>query len=325
MGHNKQQKDRHTMTHNNDNNDNNDIIILCNQLDKLQLDANVDENENVNENEHIKYPILTRYLYVAFDVHYSLTMALGINPNNPVEHYPVKSETELPQMQEPTVDVMAAVFWACELYFSGFKENTICFLREITECVNLHKNKIMIKLFQEWDDNMENKNKRGEEIKENKMEKETDAIHFVNIVYNLACLIKRNNKNAGLGGGVPHTPQMLIRLKYKQICEYTDEEPPSDIRPYRVLENKCLYESHKNEEYCAEERKRVIQSMFDGKWLYYCYLTPIWKERIDAFSGCINHTEKTVDFPEEDKEILFYGKYGYEPDNNYNLVTPYLV
>ena len=62
------------------------------------------------------------------------------------------------------------------------------------------------------------------------------------------------------------------------------------------------------------------KSIYDGKWLYYCYLSPIWRTRIDLFGGKLNQRTKQIEFMDEKEEEEFYGKYNYEPDNNKNLV-----
>ena len=49
-------------------------------------------------------------------------------------------------------------------------------------------------------------------------------------------------------------------------------------------------------------------------WIYYAYKCPLWRERINEFEGVPNHDEKTVVFPNDDKQEEFYQKYGLEPD-----------
>ena len=244
-----------------------------------------------------EFPVLTRYLYVSFDVHYSLLQSLGVN------------SVALP----PNINTEASLFWAFELYYSGFQENTIRMLRKITNEVFPKKDKIMEKIFEEWDVISLKKQKTYKQtIEESKNEEEMEAVALANIVCNLTGRIYSktiHNKN----------PKLIIRMKYNFIQHLMNIIPPN-VRPYRVLNEKCLFETHKCDNYDLDERKNVIQSIYDGKWLYYCYLTPVWKSRFNEFGGKINNLEKTVDFYNDENENAFYEKYGYEPDNNSYLV-----
>jgi hypothetical protein len=66
-------------------------------------------------------------------------------------------------------------------------------------------------------------------------------------------------------------------------------------------------------------RQEIIKSLYDGNWLYYCYNTPIWKERIIAHGGIIDNKLKKIVFNHK-KGDEFYGKYDYEPDNNMYII-----
>jgi hypothetical protein len=48
-------------------------------------------------------------------------------------------------------------------------------------------------------------------------------------------------------------------------------------------------------------------------WEYFASYTPVWRERISAYKGILDHDTQTVVFP-NNTEDLFYTKYGYEPD-----------
>ena len=41
---------------------------------------------------------------------------------------------------------------------------------------------------------------------------------------------------------------------------------------------------------------------------------PLWKERLDRFSGTMDHENKKLVFPDEDNEDGFYEKYGFDFD-----------
>jgi hypothetical protein len=108
---------------------------------------------------------------------------------------------------------------------------------------------------------------------------------------------------------------------FQKLSIRTLVETPK-VKHYHVLKNACLYESYKyhDEHYDVSVRKTIIDSMYNGNWLYYCYNTPIWKRRIDAYNVHVNHMEKTIEFLGTNEEDEFYGKYDYEPDNNMYII-----
>ena len=107
------------------------------------------------------------------------------------------------------------------------------------------------------------------------------------------------------------------------------------------IETKCIEIHDFKESKCKENieivskiRECVINSMFNGKWLYYCYNTPIWRERIDKYKGQINRENKTIEFPyfdeslelkknveKTDFEDEFNSLYDYEPDSNMYIIN----
>jgi hypothetical protein len=106
------------------------------------------------------------------------------------------------------------------------------------------------------------------------------------------------------------------------------------VKHYNVLRMICLYESYKcfifQDEIFAKDkfdelRKEISNAMYESlsqpinNWLYYCYNTPIWKERITMHKGTVNHELKTITFDEENMES-FCEKYDYEPDSNMFLI-----
>lgn len=49
-------------------------------------------------------------------------------------------------------------------------------------------------------------------------------------------------------------------------------------------------------------------------WIYYASNSPLWKKRILAFNGKLNHDKKCVDFDNDDDLEEFHCEYGLEPD-----------
>jgi len=308
-------------------------------------------------------PILTRYLYLSFDVYYSLLKSLLISPKN-------RQMIEDPNEKIGTTEEV--LFWTFELYCSGLKDETINLLQEISDYYPPENDKIMTKLFQEFRDLM---NSSAQSVEKSLIFASTSFpqnsfsvdcggkspgrieekyILIANIVENLRHKINiyRKSKNSlrdsseqsveedqfaiACKGKLTFSPKIrsgesvnspkkrcLVRLFsnneiFKKLFIF------SEIKHYNVLKTCCLYESYKwdgNDNFSSldtengsssmlhlEEsidnqckkvttiRKEVIESMYNGKWLYFCYNTPIWRERIEKYKGKVNHEKKTIEF-----------------------------
>ena len=55
-----------------------------------------------------------------------------------------------------------------------------------------------------------------------------------------------------------------------------------------------------------------------NNWLFYCYNTPIWRERIEHFHGYSENN--TIKFTNDEELENFYDKYGYELDEQSNEI-----
>ena len=336
------------------------------------------------------FPLLTRYLYISFDVYYSLLKSLGISPKT--RQIALNGEAELSSTTE-------VLFWTFELYYSGFKEKTINALREISEIYTPEKDnlpsqatekpsKIMNLLFQEYDDwfsSRSHENQMKEDILiANIVENLRHKIKFYHDFSTLSpeknksnikkrCLVRLSYENEFyiyhskdispihiFDGGITGVKNEFFETKCRKIKKVTirDLAKTPEIKHYHVLKTCCLYESYKWDETqetndslkqyipnCYQIRNEIITSMYNGNWLYYCYHTPVWRERIDRFNGQINHDTKTILFPEQigggtknvklssssqasknffvssvTTEDIFNENYDYEPDNNMYII-----
>jgi hypothetical protein len=57
-----------------------------------------------------------------------------------------------------------------------------------------------------------------------------------------------------------------------------------------------------------------LQLLLRQNWLYYCAKTPIWLSRIQEGRGFIQENTKTVEFNTDEDLEEFYDKWGFEPD-----------
>jgi hypothetical protein len=316
-------------------------------------------------------PSLTRYLYITFDVYHSLLKCLLISPKTKQVEHPEGNLRDLPE------EFAKTLFWTYELYFSGFKEKTIQLLKDVSYMYPPKNDKIMMKLFGEYDQQYMDRTLHSEknifDFDTASINDEKEALLVANIVENLRHKIKfylrgdfdpvsvtplnspslhsgefsiayrsvnvRRFSNFAKGfndnsGEITmknyfvknmKSKRCLIRVPYDisfiegMLSIRTLVETPK-VKHYHVLKNACLYESLKydDSDHHISVRKTIIDSMYNGKWFYYCYNTPLWKQRIDAYNGQVNHVEKTIEFLGEEDE--FYGKYDYEPDNNMHII-----
>jgi hypothetical protein len=275
----------------------------------------------MNDNLIISYnsPVFTRYLYVVNDVFHSLQYCLF----NPLEK---------------TLD--EAMFWAFELYYSGFEYETIEYLKNIyishfeerfsKKFSNFMKSKFAISIKKPYIDSFSRTNKKDDWNGFNKQfwKDENVAIITANIyIRNKQILNNNNNKINNVNKKVSkliivnYTPDDIQLYKTFDIIQ----EPPHLYKSYRILSNHCIFDTIKINYHALYLNDNVLniklynreqlKDMFHYQWLYYCYFTPIWRNRIDKYGGQIDHINKLIIFP-DDNEDEFYTLYGYEPDEN---------
>jgi hypothetical protein len=208
----------------------------------------------------------TRYLYIKQRVFYSLGYCI------------LKKQ------------VHESLFWAYELFYSGFQEELLSYLNRFRE------------------DHFQSK-PAGFSRFWNKMQSEygsNDSV-LATLIVNLI----RNNKT-------PRGKNLYIVYSMDNIEEFKTIEASDDIRPYRVLNTKCIYNSCKpalNElGPPATYNIAELTNIWRNKWLYYSYNTPIWKDRIDRYMIILNHKDSCLTFKNDDDAESFYNIYGYEPD-----------
>ena len=99
-------------------------------------------------------------------------------------------------------------------------------------------------------------------------------------------------------------------------------------KAYWVLQENCLYGINDFgwlDEYNSyfkkerEEREEYLDKLH-YHWEYYAYFSPIWKKRIEKYKGYQNHSTKRIEFLNNMYEEDFYDKYMYEPDEQHSLI-----
>lgn len=209
----------------------------------------------------------TRYLYIKSRVFYSLGYCL------------------LKKLAHESL------FWAYELFYSGFKEELIDYL-----------NRFRMEHFSYKSDGFSRFwNKIQPDYLSNDCVLATMIINMI-----------RSNKT-------PLGKTLYIIYSEENIEEFKTIDTNDDIRTYRILQTKCIYNSCKP---TMDELGSPLQSydtdelinIWRNKWLYYSYNTPIWKDRIDRYIIIVNHSNCSLTFANDDALESFSEKYGYEPD-----------
>ena len=211
------------------------------------------------------YPIFTRFLYEKTEVTYSLTYAI-------LENQPAES-----------------LFWACELYFSGWKTHLILWM----EWMRL--------TFYAFD--------LGESI-----------LSLAEIEMETWILRMCESTPKGCDNYTMSSP-MQVDLHAMPTVRIDDVLADHvTVCPARmILANMSLYAIRK--EQCREMGKHTRNHLVEytaedylHHWLYYASFSRVWKERIRNHGGTVNHTIRMVEFPTDETMEDFYDRYGYEPD-----------
>ena len=238
--------------------------------------------------EHDDHIVYTRYLYNYIEVRQSLFISL-------LNH-----------------DIEETLYWAYELYYSGFKYQTLEYITDIYLLIYRNDN-----LFMESDllNSIE------------KLKLSDDPLAFGNL---FASLCTRNYDLQKFCKKYLHVDvlQMNKDIQNRLIIQLTDEyiKTYETIEPgmpaYRVLRNAVKYPLRKNINKLFNiliPEYDDLYRIFNNHWLYYAYRCPLWKERIEECNGTI--IDNCVVFPEEDDEIeKFYEKWGYDPDEQPAIV-----
>jgi hypothetical protein len=228
-------------------------------------------------------PIFTRYLYFKEEVINSLILSIFDKANE------------------------ESLFWAYELYFSGFQYEVFeilniiyerCF-KEINPYIGLYLNHLINK----WDDNRENNLILGD---------------IVNVLLNhkislTGLMREENNENGTIDNKIINVlyPE---ELSERDLQKYYTCISTQDVPAIKLLDMVCKYPIRRD---CCSEIGLVpfnCKEKYKDNWLYYSRATPLWNERIMEFNGIIDVLTKKIIFEDEEMEEEFQKKYDYEPD-----------
>lgn len=242
-----------------------------------------------NNNECDEDVILTRYLYNKTEVEISFTKSV------------FDQQTD------------AALFWGYELYFSGFMNETfdIIFVIYTTYYRENHPlfEGYICRMKKKWQESPESHEIIGELI--------TNFVYCKMSIRNE--IEKRQNITNRNSYSKNYDDKPIISQKYITVN-------PSKFEMYKTTDQSLIDKAWKSMSIlCKYEPVRDIADILGKKihtkqhplkygWEYYAYNSPIWKKRINEYSGFINKYKKTVEFIDENKEEEFYDIYGYDLD-----------
>jgi hypothetical protein len=230
---------------------------------------------------------LTRYLYIKEEAMISLTISI------------------LEKNREE------ALFWAYELYWSGFQEETFEFLMsfygEMFESLNPRLKPFLKTQVDLW--------------------KQDTNKHWTlgTIVRNLADKSRKFQVDT-FALKLSPTPDSKIKDHrfYIELCDddikqYDTISPIQGELPRFTLGKVCRFSTRKeyNNIFGTGHKDVLQKDILDAstmKWDYYAAFSPVWKERIEDHNGRIDDVAKRVIFDDDDDQEEFYDRYGYEPD-----------
>ena len=195
-------------------------------------------------------PIFTRYLYEKEQVKRSLALAIGEYARE------------------------EALFWAFELYHSGFQEEVWALISELYTDVE---------------------NPSFSRFLENTWNQTKDACLLGTIVGTMS--VRNNSRFIILYREDRHATATPHSLGTGQAYQYLNQV---SHYPIRVEE--------------SENSARITDAYLGGNWLYYCRNCPVWKDRITRGGGRACNATKTVLFDSDDALEAFYDEWGLEPD-----------
>ena len=260
-------------------------LKLSVENESMLVDEDVDI-EMDQDSSDILPVIFTRYLYIKEEVLTSLILSI------------------LEKQKDE------AMFWAYELYNSGFQELVMEFIlsmyNEMFKAHNPKLGRFLKARFDEWN-------------------ADKSLTHILGtMVLNLCDPTRKFKVDGFITRKFPISSENIdsafyIMFSKDDVLKY---DSISGEIPRKVLEKACIYSTRKNVNSifkCAhvELPADQLKDMLFYNWLYYASFSPIWADRISQFGGVISHETKTVEFVEPED---FYELYGLEPDEQRSVV-----
>ena len=235
-----------------------------------------------NDMEHFCF---TRYLYPMVEVKQSLLLSL-------LDH-----------------NYDESLFWAYEMYYSGFEKEVFDYIYTIYDDFYEIKNASLKKYINTVIENWEQSKQDWliGSIVMTLCSRYYSLENFVCKFFKVKCEQKQSETKK---------LKFIINLKECDIEKYKTKICEQH-KAYKVLSEACKYPLRKNIVKLFETFiPPNVKELYWYHWLYYASRSPVWQSRINQYNGKINHENLSVDFADEDEEkmVEFYSLWGYEPD-----------
>jgi hypothetical protein len=241
--------------------------------------------------ENVAY---TRYLYNYIEVRQSLFICL-LNQN-----------------------IEESLYWAYELYYSGYKLQTCEFILDT-----------YLLLYKE--DNMNYENKLIADLES--IKKADSPLLYGNIIATLSTLQYDLHKFCKKYLKIDVQQSKFLKCKFNiELCEeYIKqfETAHSTDKPYRFLRTNVKYpiRNHMNRLFnTLLPDYDDLYTMLRVHWVYYASKSEVWYSRIHEYTSSeVDDEKKTVNFADDDELDDFYKKWGYDPDEETSATQIQLV
>ena len=229
--------------------------------------------------------IFTRYLYSKEDVMRGLFIAL------------LNKETD------------EALFWAYEIYYSGFQEEIMEYVMRIfheiyEKCNSSQFCEFVLNQYSKWLDNNADNTIIGT-IVWNLSKSHYDLTQFIENYFTITLNSIRKNE--------PKKRKLRLIFKETDIEKYKTIETTEPGKAWKILPKACKYIIHHEIRSLFQIANVDFRKEYCENWLFYAARSPIWCERIITCGGFIMDNEK-ANIVDEDKTEEFYQLYNYETD-----------
>ena len=288
-------------------------------------------------NESDKFT-LTRYLYSKKEVEQSMILSL-------LEH---------------TSD--EALFWAYELYYSGFDTYVFKFVLKTFNLFykkeNTQLESFIVETIEEWNQDNSKDYLLGS-IVYTLSTRDYHIDEFINI-YNSGddktCvlvppkneakkrkfIIKMTMKDIDIYTPLNNSIHTADELSTKLLVTDLNIAPKrgadsnlhwykkiesQTMKNWKILSGACRYPIRTNVNHIfGTEKPENIEDVYNtDHWLYYACRSPVWKERVLLFEGKMDDETQEIVFPNDDLFDDFYDCWGYEPDEQPTEVKEILM
>ena len=235
-----------------------------------------------------KQVMLSRYLYSISDIKQTLMLTI------------VNRDTE------------QSLFWAYELYFSGFQEETFDYLLDIASIA-----------FQAYPMDCAEDNYMMDYVSYSRYLWELEPNNMHHQIGN--CIVTMCLEANNLAPFIKKYFKIDVTKEQENLNDTCDTFEPQDVEKYnpsfddkpkyKVLQHARKYAVNKTynklfQTYLPENPKEI----YIDNWLYYASFSPIWEQRIFQFGGTIDYENQQIVFHDEDAEEEFYSAWNYDPD-----------